>query len=137
MSRCLLFSCFKIHPPFYSLPSHGPRSQSTFSRSHPWMVITVLSLAFLPLPVLPVPCQVEFPLLLYHSHAQECFMAPYCLLSILISLLSLQYSPFPDAIIFIKFSPMITHLSGMYRLVSTISCVSKTHSPLYCWFLYR
>lgn len=103
----------------------------------PWMVITVLILAFLLLPVLPVPWQVEFPLLLYHSPAHECFMAPYCLLSILISLLSLQYSPYPNSIIFIRFSPMITHLSGVYRLASTIPCVSKTHPPLCCRFLYR
>lgn len=104
------------------------------------MVITVLILAFLLLPVLPVPLQVEFPLLLYHSPAHECFMAPYCLLSILISLLSLQYSPYPNSIIFIRFSPMITHLSGVYRLASTIPCVSKTHPPpslplLSCWAL--
>lgn len=101
------------------------------------MVITVLILAFLLLPVHPVPWQVEFPLLLYHSPAHECFMAPYCLLSILISLLSLQYSPYPNSIIFIRFSPMITHLSGVYRLASTIPCVSKTHPPLCCWSLRR
>lgn len=137
MSRCLLFCYFKIHPSLYSLTSCGPQPQSTFSHSRPWMVITVLSLAFLLLPVLPVPWQVEFPLLLYHSPAHECFMAPYCLLSILISLLSLQYSPYPNSIIFIRFSPMITHLSGVYRLASTIPCVSKTHPPLCCRFLYR
>lgn len=124
MSRCLLFSYIKIYHSLHSLSSHLPRSQST------WIAIS-FSIGFLALfcPSCATPGRVSTFITLLPS--SRMFHDSLLLaVSILISLSSLLYSPCPGFTIFIKFSPMVTHLFGTYRLVFAISRACKTHSLL-------